>query len=54
MDVERAAGEVTIRGAKSTKTCAVEEKSLLTKLNAKEGDGVLVRIRNRISGEVQR
>lgn len=53
IDVDRGVGEVTIRGAESTQTYEVEDKSLLTKLNVKKGDGVVVRIRNLISGEVQ-
>jgi hypothetical protein len=53
-DVDLGAGEVTIRGAETTETYEVEDKSLLTKLDVKKGDGVVVRIRNLISGEVQR
>ena len=54
VDVDRDAGLVSIRGAESTRTYEVEDKSQLTTLNVKKGDGVVVRIRNLIRGEVQR
>jgi hypothetical protein len=52
--VDQGAGTVTVKGANSTETYQVEDKSLLTTLNVKKGDGVVVTIRNEISGEISR
>ena len=52
--VDSAAGTVTIKGSNSTETFQVEDKSLLTELNVKQGDGVIVRMRNQITGEIAR
>lgn len=52
--VDKEAGAVTIQGANSTETYNVEDKSLLTTLDVKKGDGVIVTIFNEISGEIQR
>jgi len=52
--VDQGAGTVTVKGANSTKTFEVADKSLLATLNVKKGDGVVVTIRNEISGQIQR
>lgn len=52
--VDRAAGTVTVKGANSTETYEVEDKSLLTTLDVKKGDGVMVTIHNEISGQIKR
>jgi hypothetical protein len=48
--VNQGAGTVTVRGANETRTFELEDKGLLGAL--KVGDGVVVRIRNVISGQV--
>ncbi len=48
--VDPRAGTVTVRGANDTRTFEFENKQLLGSI--KVGDGVVVRIRNVISGEV--
>ena len=48
--VDPRAGTVTVRGANDTRTFELENKQLLGDI--KVGDGVVVRIRNVISGEV--
>jgi hypothetical protein len=52
--VDKGAGTVTITGANRTETYTVADKSLLTELNVKKGDGVIVTIRNEISGQIKR
>jgi hypothetical protein len=52
--VDRGAGTVTIKGPNSTETFEVEDKARLTELNVKQGDGVIVRMRNVISGQIKR
>lgn len=52
--VDRGAGTVTVRGPQATQTYEIQDKSLLTSLNIKEGDGVIVSIRSVISGQVKR
>jgi len=52
--VDKEAGTVTIMGTAGTETYQVEDKSLLTELNVKKGDGVIVTIENEISGQIQR
>lgn len=52
--VDKGAGTVTIRGANSTETYKVADKSRLTTLSVKPGDGVIVTIRNEISGQIKR
>ena len=48
--VDRRAGTVTVRGARETRTFELENKQLLA--NVKVGDGVVVRIRDEITGDV--
>jgi len=48
--VDPGAGTVTVRGANDTRTFELENKQLVR--DFKVGDGVVVRIRNVISGEV--
>jgi hypothetical protein len=48
--VDRRAGTVTVRGARDTQTFELANKQLVA--NVKVGDGVVVRIRDEISGEV--
>lgn len=50
VSVDRGAGTVTVRGENDTRTFELENKQLLASLNV--GDGVVVRIRNVISGDV--
>ena len=52
--VDADAGTVTVKGSNSTQTFQVEDKSLLTELNVKKGDGVIVRMRSEITGEISR
>jgi hypothetical protein len=48
--VNPGAGTVTVRGANETRTFELEDKQFVSSL--KVGDGVVVRIRNVISGQV--
>lgn len=52
--VDAAAGTVTVKGAESTDTYEVEDKSLLKELNVKKGDGVIVTISHVIAGQISR
>jgi hypothetical protein len=48
--IDPAAGTVQIRGARDTRTFELENKALLS--NLKVGDGVVVNIRDTITGEI--
>ncbi len=50
MGIDQAAGTVVIRGARDTRTFELENKALLS--NLKVGDGVVVNIRDIITGEI--
>ncbi len=50
--VDQAAGTVEVRGARETRGFEIEDKSLLRQL--KVGDGVVVTIRDSITGEITR
>lgn len=54
LGVDPDAGIVTVKGPNGTETYQAADKSLLTKLNVKQGDGVIVTIRSEISGEIKR
>lgn len=52
--VDKGAGTITVKGANRTETYEVADKSVLSELNVKEGDGVIVTIRSEISGQIKR
>lgn len=54
LGVDTSAGTVTVMDTNGTGTYQVADKSLLTKLHVKKGDGVIVTTRNEISGQIKR